>query len=458
MPNINKRKIYMIKYLVINYLLSSLMIAQTTIKIYNNGHALVQEERKKIFLNIGENSLKIYDLPHNANSSSINLLSKDMDLISKKYYYQPISNKNLLNINIGNEIELINYEKDGKIKFVTLAKLISNNTIPIFEIDGKIYLDPPYSYRFESIPDELSDFPYLNCSITNFNKNVDYTLSYLTSGISWSSEFNLFLNQQGFAEIEGWFSMYNNNNISYKNSKISLVSGIINIGRSENNNFRYQSKSTVSKSALPNNSSQSFETEEYALYNIEESLDFDSNAELRYKFISKDKIPYKTVYYITHSINQYRNNVTNSADKLPVYVRYDFIAENIYNKQVPKGIYNIYEKINDDTIYIGSSNYGIVSKDDLIKLTTGQTNEVLSQFNVEEYNVSKAKGKIVLNTLFENRKNEKILIEWIENIPDSKWIITNSTSEFVRLDAYKAFFQIELAANSKKEIRIILEK
>ena len=43
----------MIKYLMISLLSSSVIIAETTIKIYNNGYALVQEERNKNFSTIG---------------------------------------------------------------------------------------------------------------------------------------------------------------------------------------------------------------------------------------------------------------------------------------------------------------------------------------------------------------------------------------------------------------------
>ena len=36
---------------------------------------------------------------------------------------------------------------------------------PVFEIDGKIVVNPPYEYRFEKIPKNISDYPFLNCNI-----------------------------------------------------------------------------------------------------------------------------------------------------------------------------------------------------------------------------------------------------------------------------------------------------
>ena len=49
----------MIKYLIFITFLCYTMTAQTSIKIYNQGRALVQEERKKKFSKIGKQTLLI---------------------------------------------------------------------------------------------------------------------------------------------------------------------------------------------------------------------------------------------------------------------------------------------------------------------------------------------------------------------------------------------------------------
>ena len=85
-------------------MLCSLMTAQTTIKIYNQGRALVQEERQKNFSQERKQKLIISNIPHAAESSSINISSDDMEVISKEYLYLPISDEYMLNANIGNEI------------------------------------------------------------------------------------------------------------------------------------------------------------------------------------------------------------------------------------------------------------------------------------------------------------------------------------------------------------------
>ena len=69
---------YMIKYLIFITLLYCTITAQTSIKIYNQGRALIQEERKKKFSQTGKQTLLISNIPHAAESSSINLFSDDI--------------------------------------------------------------------------------------------------------------------------------------------------------------------------------------------------------------------------------------------------------------------------------------------------------------------------------------------------------------------------------------------
>jgi hypothetical protein len=128
------------------------------------------------------------------------------------------------------------------------------------------------------------------------------------------------------------------------------------------------------------------------------------------------------------------------------------LAKNIGDFQVPRGTYNVYEKENDNLTYIGVGTSGIVQGDDKIKLETGKTHDILCTFTIQGYKVSKDSGKADLEAVFENRKDEIVTIEWIEQFSDGRWDIKNSNLKFEQLDAYRARFKVEVPANSKKEI------
>jgi len=430
------------------------MAAQTTIKIYNQGRALVQEERQKKFSKKGKQKLIISKIPHAAESSSINIFSDEMEVISKEYLFLPISNENILNANIGNEIELVKYGENGSITFSTNGKLISNITTPVFEIDGKIVINPPYNFQFPEIPNGIADYPYLNCVINNSTKQTNYNLTYITRGIDWSAEYNFYVTSDKIGQIEGWYSIRNDNKITYEYADVSLVSGSINFDpQGDNPNFTKRmtpamSKSHNSYSAQPvtNNS------EEYFIFTIPEKISLDQNSQIRHKFLTNNKLPYNTTYHISHSLNRYRSNTPAQSMNIPVFVRYEIAAKNIGDFQIPGGNFNVYERENGILTYIGSGLSGIVDNDDKIKLETGKTHDILCTFIIRGFKINKDSGKAELNAIFENRKDKPVSISWTEEFSDGRWEITKSNLKFERLDAYRALFIVDVSANSKKEI------
>ena len=444
----------MIKFIILNAMLCSIMTAQTTIKIYNQGRALVQEERQKKFSQEGTQKLIISKIPHAAESSSINISSDDMEVISKEYLYLPISDEYMLNANIGNEIELVKYGENGSITFSTKGKLISNVTAPVFEIDGKIVINPPYNYRFSDIPNGITDYPYLNCVINNSTKQANYNLTYITRGIDWSAEYNFYLTSDKIGEIEGWYSIRNDNKITYEYANVSLVSGSVNFEtQAESPNITKRMAHTMS------NSSDSYsvqpetnKSEEHVIFTIPEKISLVKNSQIRHKFLTENKLPYNTTYHISHSLNRYQRNTSAQLTDIPVFVRYEIVAKNIGDFQIPGGNFNVYKRKNGILTYIGVGSSGIVENEDKIKLETGKTHDILCTFIIQGYKINKDSGKAELNAIFENRKDKPVSISWTEQFSDGRWDITNSNLKFERLDAYRALFTVDVSANSKKEI------
>ena len=444
----------MIKYLILIALLFSTMTAQLTIKIYNQGRALVQEERKRKFPHIGKQNLLVTNIPHGAEFSSINLFSTDIQFISKEYLYHPISIESLLNVNIGKEVELVKYGEDGSIAFLTKGKLISNVNTPVFEIDGKIVVNPPYSYRFPDIPDGITDYPYLNCVINNSNNNASYNLAYITGNMDWQAEYILYLTPEKMCEIEGWYSIQNNNRITYNDADIFLVSGAVNF-ESSGGIPKFKTRRTAAMASGGDSESMQPEiskTEEYFLFHIPEKISLAPKSQIQHKFVIKDELPYKNIYHISHSLSRFHRNTPAHKNDIPVLVRLELLAKDVGNFQIPGGTYKVYEKDTETLTYIGAASFGIAEGEDIIKLEIGKTHDILCTFIVQGYKINNNHGEADLNAIFNNRKDTPITIEWIEQFSDGRWEITNSKINYERLDAYRAMFSVDVAAHSVTEV------
>ena len=446
---------YMIKYLIFITLLYSVVFAQTSIKIYNQGRALVQEERKKKFSQIGKQTLLIPNIPRAAEPSTINLFSDDIQFISKEYIYHPISVESLLNVNIGKEIELVKYGEDGRIAFSTMGKLISNVNAPVFEINKRIVVNPPYSYRFSNIPNNIKDYPYLNCVVYNSSKNTNYNLAYITGSIDWEAEYNLYLISEKISEIEGWYSIRNDNSITYKNADIFLISGAVNFESQRwNPDFtKYRATSAMTrigegKSMQP----ETGETEDYFLFHIPEKINLAAKSQVRNKFVVENNISYKNIYHISHSLSRFHRNTAPQRNDIPVFVRLELSAGDVGDFQLPGGTYAVYEKNKKNLTYIGASSFGIAEDKDVIKLEIGKTHDILCTFTIQGYKINNDRYEANLDAVFDNRKDKPVSIEWIEQFSEGQWEHTNSIIKYEKLDAYRALFNIEVPANSKKTI------
>jgi hypothetical protein len=128
-------------------------------------------------------------------------------------------------------------------------------------------------------------------------------------------------------------------------------------------------------------------------------------------------------------------------------------AEDIGRFQLPGGAYKVYKQNDENPTYIGTGRSSIAEGKDIIKLEIGKTHDILCTFTITGFEISRDIGEAEVTAVFENRKDENATIVWTENFSDGRWDIYNSSSNYERLDAYSAKFNVKISANSKEEIK-----
>ena len=451
----------MIKYYILLYLIIiiNLCLSQTKITIYNQDRALVQEIRNKKLKKKGKQILNVEQIPNSVIPSSIYLFSDNSSFITKNFINKKITTQSLLNANIGNSIELIKYDENGNISKKIIGKLLSNLREPVFEIDNKVVINPPYEYRFDYIPENISDHPILECQIESKEKKINYNLAYLTKGLSWNAEYILNLSSDNVCEIEAWYFINNKLELSFQNADISLASGIFNFIKDEgsqsfNQKFYASARSREDSDVVS-------EIEDYSIFHIPENMNLDSESALRYKFINSKNIPYKRQYYISHNVYDYKYKKT-SKENIPVFIQLQLSSKDIADFQIPQGNYNIYETNNNELTYIGTGYSSIKKGDDLIKLDIGKTHDILCSFITKSWKENKNGGEFDISVAIENRKEKAISIKWKEKFFDNRttWEIKKSNHDYTRRDASTAEFIVNLEKKSVKEINftLVIEK
>lgn len=441
------------KLLINIFLLSNFLFAEMHITIYNQGRAFIQDERNAELSKKGQIEFLVKDLPNSVDPSSIEIQSDNIQLYSKEYIYKPITTEALLNANLGNKIELLKYNDEGKISNKVIGILISNSNSKVFEIDGKIVINPPYQYRFDNIPKDLSDTPYLNCIGEANSKNPEYTLSYITGGLDWEAEYTLTLVSDKNSEIEGWYYIQNSNKLDFPKAEVALVSGAVIFG-SDGGGPVYAKRSAALTQMTESFSSQPkvTHTEDYAVFLLDGEVELTANSKPRFSFLSNPNVPFERIYHTSHSISRPRRSAKSLVENLPVNVRLQLKAGDVGDFQLPAGNYKVYESNNDLLTYVGSGYSSIKSEEEKIKVETGSTRDILCSYTLNEYEINKNDGKAEVTANFKNMKENSVQVEWIENLRDGRWEITHSTQDYEKLDAYHVKFIVNIPVNKEKEL------
>ena len=170
-----------------------------------------------------------------------------ISVIEQSYRGDPVDQDRLLQMFVGETIRFLKVV-DGK-EVIEKGKIIrapsvtpsvmtfsqygnrwSNTFEPIIEIDGELITRLPGTPLFPSLGDDSILEPTLSWKLHSDQEAAfDAQLSYLTDGMSWKSDYNLVLPEEGDeVTLTGWVSIENNTGTSFEDAAIKLIAGDVN--------------------------------------------------------------------------------------------------------------------------------------------------------------------------------------------------------------------------------------
>lgn len=219
--------------------------AGTEITVYNQGFALVKEQRQ-LNLKTGQQTVAVEDVAQmiEANSVAIKSLSApgSFTVLEQNYQYDLISPIAILNKVVGKEVifnrVLPNGTKERVVGILMSAPtaIVSNaeggsnwtyNGVVIKTNDGRILLNPSGEIEVASIPDGLISKPTLLWMLDSDKAGPNTVeLSYITGGTSWKADYVLSLDGDGkIGDLKGWVTLTNNSGATWMDAQLKLLAG-----------------------------------------------------------------------------------------------------------------------------------------------------------------------------------------------------------------------------------------
>jgi hypothetical protein len=376
--------------------------------IYTAELAMVWEEKNVSINKPGNVKIMYSDVPSKVDLSSVSMVfDNNVTLFSQKYAYDVVNLFSLLRRYKGKYILYIDKENDKKQKRATLLAID-----PIIVKDlktGNIFT--PHKIFFENIPEDMAVTPTLFWDVYTKAKELCIKLEYLTDGISWKSDYNIYVRNYGEFDMNSWITISNNSGTSFKDVNITIVTGDVRRAIREDIN---SSKKVVSKAV---EIKQPKDKTEYALYQVPYKDTINNKEEKQIAFVRGKGIKYKEYLLHDRSYDLSEHNI--SVLHFSRVLAFENTQENHLGMGLPQGIVRVYSYDSlSNKRFSGATDIGNIKENETVELSIGDTNDVIGEEKMIILKKSEEKEQIRYKIKLKNTLQRKIMVKLKRSIKE----------------------------------------
>jgi hypothetical protein len=340
--------------------------------IYNENLCLIREVRS-LELEQGVSSIVIPDIPRTIDGSSLHFQSltspQSVRILEQNYQYDLVHQAKILEKYLGKEIEFVRVEPGTEREYTVTGKLLATGYVSqpygteanyvgtggmVAEIGGKVEINPVGRIVLPSLPGGLILRPQLEWLISSTRGGKhDAEISYLASGLSWSSNYVAVLDREDKSlGLTGWVTVTNNSGTTFGDAGLKLVAGDVNIVRPMMKSRMGGQMDYVAEAEAPQ--FQQTDLFEYKLYSLQRRTELKTNESKQIELISGRDVPSKKVFiydgladswrswYRRHSYRSQSSFGQQSNTKVGVFVTFRNEARSGLGIPLPKGLIRVY--------------------------------------------------------------------------------------------------------------------
>lgn len=201
-----------------------------SVTIYNNDLALVQDVRR-MALPSGRSRQEFPDVSARIRPETVTLSGEGVGIVEQNFDYDLLSPASLMEKAVGQTITLLRTNPATGVETREQATVLAANGGVVLKIGDRIEVlrddGLPVRVIFSSIPPNLRARPTLSVTMdTQQGGARPVTLSYLTPGMSWKSDYvALFDEKAGELDMQGWITLNNRTGTTFANARTLLVAG-----------------------------------------------------------------------------------------------------------------------------------------------------------------------------------------------------------------------------------------
>jgi len=422
-----------------------------SVTVYNQNLGIVKDVRE-IEIASGTSEIQITDVAQQIDPTSVHI-KLDGEVIEQNYQYDLVSLDKILRKFVNQNILLVNETNE-----IVEGKLLS-------AIGGQIVLEKPegglvmlpnvnkYRFTVDYLPEGLITQPTLVWMVnSNSSGKQDVELSYQTRGMNWHAEYVVVLNEDDTKlDLNSWVSVDNQSGATYKNAKLKLVAGDINLIQDINIRGGRDNMYMMEKSSVDG---QQFEEKaffEYHIYNLQRPTTLANNETKQISLFEGNNISAKKKFFYGSTSNRWYWN-QQGQQKIAVIIEFENNEEYGLGVPMPKGKVRVYKSDGESLEFVGEDMIDHTTTKEKVKLKIGDAFDIVAdEVQTENIQVSTKVWEQEYEITFKNRKKEDVIIEVERNL-GTNWEILNSSYEYKKKDAFRITFNVPVKADGESKL------
>jgi hypothetical protein len=382
------------------------------VTIYQNGQSLVQDSRQ-MAMPAGRSKQEFPDVSAMIRAETVTLTGPGIGIVEQNFDYDLLTPAKLMEKAVGQTVTLVRTNPATGAESRVQAKVLAanggvvlqiGNTIEVLRDDGL-----PVRVIFDKVPPNLRARPTLSVTVESKGGNVPATLTYLTPGLGWTSDYvTLFDDAKQTIDVQGWVTLTNNTGTDYRNADVLLVAGDPNSGGGRRN---WQMPWNGSSGTIDTPGTESNDRErlgDYYLYPLAERTTIANAQQKQVSFLDVTAAPARRAY-------EYNNGwlSSNEAVSASSVLKFSTSRSGGLGDQLPAGTMRVYMRDKrGDPQFIGESMIEATPMGSQMSIRTGEAFDVkVKSVVVERTRLGSNRWKTRMQYEVSNARNEAITVD-----------------------------------------------
>jgi hypothetical protein len=473
--------------------------ADPALTIYNQNFAVIRETLP-LDLKAGNNTLRFAGATAHVEPDSVILRDpagrQTVQVLEQNYRNDPVSQERLLNLYEGKTIEFALRNPDGSTSMVS-GRIVRSGYVPhyqamnrygpqyqanqmamasapgagqpIIEVGGKLQFSLPGQPLFPTLADDTILIPAFDWILYSPQAaRFDAELSYVSGGMSWSSDYNIVAPETGDTlELVGWVTLDNQSGKQFDRAHIKLMAGDVNKVQPRDQPAFYASAGVMGGVIQqPQVTERTFE--DYHLYTLPQPTTIHDRETKQVEFLHASGIQSKRLYVYDgaqfdrnfggyQDLRQIQQYGTQSNPHVWVLREFANSSANHLGVPLPKGRVRFYRRDQGGQMeFTGENEIDHTPQNETVRVYTGNAFDISGERRQTKFQSQMQPGGW-LDESFEikvrNHKKEASTVRVVEHLYRwSNWTITQESATHRQTNSRTIEYDVALQPDEERTL------